>query len=136
MDTGELKNYLKKEFSVVDGIVSFPVLGKTTKEVAEFYDVAPFPNYRDNDDRSTIVERGDKNFLSRHLKRFIGLNKSFLEVGSGTSQLSNYLAIGTNNKIFAFDPTLASLKLGREFAEKNNINNVTFVKEGLSRCPR
>ncbi len=131
MDNEELKKYLRKDFDVIDGIVRFPVSGKVTKEVTEFYDVAPFPNYRDNDDRSTIVERGNKNPFSRRLKQFVGLNKSFLEVGSGTSQLSNYLAIGTNNKVFAFDPTLTSLKLGCEFARRNEIDNVTFVNADL-----
>ena len=131
MTVENLEHYFTREFSVSDGIVRFPVEGDTTRTVTEFYDVAPFPNYRDTDDRSTILARGDRNFLSRQLKRFIGLNKSFVEVGSGTSQLSIYLAIGTNNRIFAMDPTLASLKLGKQFAEKNNIDNVTFVNADL-----
>ena len=64
----------------------------------------------------------------KELKKFVGFNKSLLEVGSGTCQLSNYLAIGTNNKICAFDGSLQSLKLGKEFAKKNNIQNVDFVR--------
>ncbi len=127
MDAKTLRKYFKKEFTSSGNLVSFPVSGQVTKKVTEFYDVAPFPNYKDNDNKSTILERGNRNQLSRRLKEFIGFNRSFLEVGSGTSQLSNYLAIGSNSEIFAFDPTLTSLKLGHEFAIKNSISNVTFV---------
>ena len=75
-----------------------------------------------------ILRAGDNNWLMKELKKFIGFNKLLLEVGSGTCQLSNYLAIGTNNQIYAFDSTLQSLKLGKEFAEKNNIQNMNFVR--------
>ena len=51
-----------------------------------------------------------------------------LEVGAGTSQLSNYLAIGTNNQICAFDSSLKSLKIGNDFAKKNNVQNISFVR--------
>jgi SAM-dependent methyltransferase len=88
-------------------------------------------NYKDNDSKAAILERGNENSLSWRLKEFVGFNRCFLEVGSGTSQLSNYLAIGTNSEIFAFDPTLTSLKLGHEFAQKNGIKNVTFVNGDL-----
>jgi SAM-dependent methyltransferase len=64
-------------------------------------------------------------------KRFCGFGKNIIEVGSGTSQLSIALASGTNNKIVAFDPTLESLRLGLDFAEKNKIDNVTFVNGDL-----
>ena len=57
--------------------------------------------------------------------------EAFFKFGSGTSQHSNYLAIGTNNEIFALDPTLTSLELGQQFAIKNRISNVTFVNADL-----
>ena len=53
----------------------------------------------------------------------LGYDKSFIEVGSGTCQLSNYLAIGNNSNFFAFDPTKKSLSLGHNFAYQNNIKN-------------
>ena len=61
------------------------------------------------------------------MKNSIGFNKSFLEVGSGTSQLSLALASGTNNLVVALDPTKQSLELGKIFAKKNNIRNVCFL---------
>ena len=94
---------------VKDGLLSFDINDKTTKKVTEFYTVEPFPNYEVNENKGTLLFKGNRNKLSEALKGFIGLNKSFIEIGSGTSQLSNYLAAGTNNKIFAFDPTEAAL---------------------------
>lgn len=114
-----------------DGILTFKISDKITKTVTDFYDVAPFPNYLHDEDKSSIVQKGNTNILTKSLKDFIGFNKSFIEIGSGTSQLSNYLAIGTNNKIFAFDPTITSLRLGREFAKKNNIVNVKFINADI-----
>ena len=49
-------------------------------------------------------------------------------MGAGTCQLSNYLAIGTNNKIYAMDTTMESLKLGKQFSDKNYIKNITYIK--------
>ena len=116
---------------VKDGLLSFDINDSTTKKVTEFYTVEPFPNYEVNENKGTLLFKGNRNKLSEALKGFIGLNKSFIEIGSGTSQLSNYLAAGTNNKIFAFDPTEAALKLGSDFAIKNNINNVNFVNADI-----
>jgi SAM-dependent methyltransferase len=41
------------------------------------------------------------------------------------------MAIGTNNRIVAFDPTLRALKLGQQFAKKAGIGNVTFVNADM-----
>ena len=59
---------------------------------------------------------------------FIGYNKKILEVGAGTCQFSNYLAINSNNQIVAFDSSLESLKLGYNFAKKNSLENIKFVR--------
>tara|TARA_S200000501_G_C20847742_1_gene754359 strand:+ start:695 stop:1603 length:909 start_codon:yes stop_codon:yes gene_type:complete len=114
-----------------DGIISFDLNDKTTKSVTKFYEIEPFPNYSSNENKRSLLEKGDSNDLSKKLKEFIGFNKSFIEIGSGTSQLSNYLAAGTNNKIYAFDPTEPALRLGYNFASENNINNVTFVNADI-----
>ncbi len=114
-----------------DGIITFDIEDKVTRTVTEFYDIEPFPNYNKNESKASLIDKGDKNDFSRKLKEFIGYNKSFIEIGSGTSQLSNYLAIGTNNKIFAFDPTETSLRLGYNFAKKNNIANVKFINADI-----
>ena len=126
-----IKDVFSKKLNVIDGILSFPITDNITKEVTGFYDVEPFPNYSNADNKLSIVEKGDSNQFSLKLKKYIGYNKSFIEVGAGTCQLSNYLAIGTNNKVFALDPTLESITLGKNFAKKNSIQNVTFVRADI-----
>ena len=114
-----------------NGILSFRIQDRITKKVTEFYDVEPFPNYEKNESKRSILDKGDSNEFSRKLKEFIGFNKSFIEIGSGTSQLSNYLAIGTNNRIYALDPTETSLRLGYNFARDNSISNIQFVNADI-----
>ena len=125
------KDIFSKKMEVIEGMFSFPITNNTTKEVTGFYDVEPFPNYSNADSKLSIVEKGDSNQFSKKLKDFIGYNKSFIEVGAGTCQLSNYLAIGTNNQIFSLDPTLESIRLGKSFAIKNSISNVSFVRADI-----
>ena len=62
------------------------------------------------------------------MKKFIGFNKSLIEIGSGTCQLANYLAVGTNNQVYAFDSSFNSLKLGKNFADKNNIEILNLLE--------
>jgi len=126
-----MNNFFKKKFVDKNGILSFEIQDKKTKSVIEFYNERPFPNYKDNDNKQTILKKGDKNFLANQFKNFIGYRKTILEVGCGTGQLSNYFAIGTNNDIFGLDPTKASLDLAKEFADKNNIINVKFINADI-----
>jgi len=118
----------KDNYDLREGIYDFDIRDNVTSKVGKFYEEDPFPNYKINDNKYSIQKIGDHNFLMKELKKFIGFNKSLLEVGSGTCQLSNYLAIGTNNKIYSFDSSFNSLKLGKEFAKKNNIQNINFVR--------
>ena len=120
--------FRNNNFNLSGEIVDFNVKDPITLDVSQFYEKYPFPNYKINDNKQTILEEGNKNSFSKELKNFIGFNKSVLEVGSGTGQLSNYLAIGTNNQICAFDSSLKSLKIGNDFAKKNNVQNISFVR--------
>jgi ubiquinone/menaquinone biosynthesis C-methylase UbiE len=102
------------------------------KKVINFYNEAPFPNYEDKMIKSSInLTKENKNYLAEKFKKFIGFNKNVLEVGCGTGQLSLYFSIGTNNRIFALDPTLESIKLGIEFSKKNKIENIKFVNADI-----
>ena len=121
----------KKDF-IKEGIIyKKKITDITTKKVTDFYKVAPFPNYKSNDNKATILEKGDRNFLSFEFKKFIGYKKNILEVGCGTGQMSNYFAIGTNNYVVGLDPTIESLKLASDFVEKNNIDNVEFINADI-----
>ena len=122
-----MKKIFKKNFNDKENLIQFSIEDKTVKKVIDFYNEAPFPNYENDDDKSSINFKGQKNYLAREFKNFIGFDKDVLEVGCGTGQLSLYFAIGTNNRVFALDPTLASINLGKTFAEENNIKNIKFV---------
>ncbi len=119
--------FLKKNLVNNDNILSYPVTDTKTKKVTDFYKITPFPNYKINDDRRTILEKGNRNVLAKQFKKFMGDNKTILEVGCGTGQLSNYFAIETNNKIISLDPTLESIELAKNFSIKNYISNITFL---------
>ena len=124
-----MENFFKNQkYSFKMGIYDFQTENSVTKVVKKFYEDTPFPNYKSTDDKASLLEIGDRNFLMKNLKKFVGNDKKILEVGAGTCQFSNYLAIGSNNEIVAFDSSLDSLKLGSEFAKKNNLNNVSFVR--------
>ena len=121
----------KKKYKIIDGIYSFEISSLSTNLVKDFYYDKPFPSYSIDDNKYSISEKGNTNFLSKNFKKLIGHNKNVLEVGSGTCQLSLYLSIGSNNNIFALDGALNSLILGRKFADQNNINNVYFINADL-----
>ena len=93
--------------------------------------MSPFPNYKSNDNKFTILEKGNKNDLTSKFKKFVGFNKNILEVGCGTGQLSNYFAIGTNNTVVGLDPTIESVELASKFSKKNNINNIEYVNADI-----
>jgi 2-polyprenyl-3-methyl-5-hydroxy-6-metoxy-1,4-benzoquinol methylase len=71
--------------------------------------------------------------FGRLLREQIPVNASVLEVGCGTGQLSLYLAATTLARIYAADMTLASLKLGRKFADDQAIRGVRFLQMNLFR---
>ena len=125
------KVFKNKEIKINDNVVKLKINDTTVEKVIDFYNEAPFPNYEDNDDKSSINQKGENNYLAKQFKNFIGFNKDVLEVGCGTGQLSIYFAIGNNNRVYALDPTLASIKLGKDFSEKNKIENVKFVNADI-----
>tara|TARA_B100001250_G_scaffold326019_1_gene289927 strand:+ start:948 stop:1847 length:900 start_codon:yes stop_codon:yes gene_type:complete len=126
-----MEKFLKKEYVLKDNIFCFKITDKSTKEVLNFYKETPFPNYKVDDDKISILEKGDKNILASQFKKFIGFKKKVLEVGCGTGQLSNYFSIGTNNEIVGLDPTIYSLSLAKNFAHKNLISNISFVNADI-----
>ena len=126
-----MSGYLKKPFEIKNGIYSYSIKDTETKKVTEFYKITPFPNYKDDDDKQSILEKGNRNILASQFKKFIGYNKKVLEVGCGTGQLSIFFSIGNNNEIVGFDPTIQSLNLAKNFVEKNEIKNIKFVNADI-----
>jgi ubiquinone/menaquinone biosynthesis C-methylase UbiE len=104
----------------------------TAEKVSDFYKIKPFPHYENAEELDSIVSKGDKNFFIKQLKDFIGdKRKTFLEVGAGTCQVSNYLAATTFCDIYACDLTKDSLDLGYKFAEKNKLENIKFIHSDI-----
>ena len=126
-----MSDFIKKDFEKKNGIFSFSITDDETKKVTDFYKITPFPNYKKDDNKQTILEKGDRNLLARKFKKFIGFKKKVLEVGCGTGQLSIYFSLGTNNKIVGFDPTIQSLNLAKNFADKNEITNIDFINADI-----
>jgi 2-polyprenyl-3-methyl-5-hydroxy-6-metoxy-1,4-benzoquinol methylase len=107
-----------------------PAADAVTHSVQDFYEDAPFPNYNSFDTLATFVRQADAGF-PRLLRNQLPLNANVLEVGCGTAQLSNYLAATTLSRVYASDMTLASLRMGHEFARRNMIDSVRFVQMNL-----
>jgi len=124
-------NFLKENLPKSDLIYRKEVTDKKTLNVTSFYKESPFPNYKSDDNKGTILKKGKKNYLTSKFKDFMGYQKSVLEVGCGTGQLALYFAIGTNNNIIGLDPTIESLLLAQNFAKKNNITNIEFVNADI-----
>ena len=111
-------SFLKKELIKEDLIYKNALNDSSVKKVANFYKKSPFPNYKNDDNKYSILKKGDKNFLTSNFKNFIGYNKNILEVGCGTGQLALYFSIGTNNRVVGLDATIESLELASNFAKK------------------
>ena len=129
-----IDHLFKKEFrgrTIDDGILTIGLESTTTEKVSDFYTQNPFPNYDEFEDIGSLINKSEKNVFMKSLKREIGFSKTIIEVGSGTSQFSINLAARTNNNVIAFDPTRASLVLGRDFARRNGISNCIFVNADL-----
>lgn len=126
-----IKKTKRSLFKNERGIIYSRIESSTTLESTKFYSEAPFPNYQGHENAHELQKIVSENIFLNDLKKYIGFGKKFIEVGSGTCQLSLAFAFGTNNKIVAMDPTIDSLRLGWDFAKKNNINNVTFLNSDI-----
>ena len=131
----ETVKFLSEGADVENGILIAGKKRKTAKLVSQFYQSNPFPNYNGFETKVDLEEAIMSNQFLIDLKNKLGFKKSFIEVGSGTCQLSLALAMGTNNDIIALDPTIESLRLGKNFADTNSIKNVTFLHADLFDAP-
>ena len=105
-----------------------------TQEVKAFYEESPFPNYDEFDNLDSLASKAKRGVFARLLDEQIPAGARIIEVGAGTSQLSNFLAI-KNRKVIAADLCLNSLRLGRDFAQRHDLQNIRFVQMNLFRPP-
>ena len=118
--------FLNLKNTIFNTIVSFESTDESLQKVQNFYKIAPFPSYEENETLGDILFKGNKNELAREIKEKFQFNKSILEAGSGTCQLASYLSIGTNNVVYALDGTLESLQEGEKFKIKSKLDNLNL----------
>ena len=110
-----------------------PTEARVTHTVRDFYEDTPFPNYNSFDSLEAFVQRANAGIFAKLLREQLPLNANVLEVGCGTGQLSAYLAATTLSRVYATDMTLASLRLGQDFADRGNIKGIRFLQMNLFR---
>ncbi len=102
-----------------------------TAIVQSFYEETPFPNYDDVDSPERLRAKAEAGVFARLLDEQIPHGSRILEVGCGTGQLSNFLALKWGRTVFGADMCLNSLKLGQAFRERHDISGVAFVQSNL-----
>ena len=101
-----------------------------TESVKAFYEENPFPNYEGLETFGDLVTKGNANPFSLQLLRSIGYNKTILECGCGTGQLSHYLQLNNNN-VLGIDMSLSSLELALEFKRQNQLRRCGFAQMNI-----
>ena len=102
-----------------------------TEAVRRFYEVAPFPGYRERDTLSSLRARVDRSEFARLLDRAIPGDAKVLEVGCGTGQMSLYLARARRTVIGA-DLTRPSLLLAAGAARRFGVDQALFIETDLN----
>ncbi len=105
--------------------------GDVTEMVKQFYEKTPFPNYDRLDSAASLREKACKGMFARLLDEQIRPGATVLEAGCGTGQLSNFLGMTTDRRVFGTDICLNSMKLATKFRNENQIEEVAFVQMNL-----
>ena len=122
-------------FPFIEGVPSLyaPSKGEgedVTRRVKSFYEENPFPNYEGLEEFGELVGKGSKNPFSANLLKAIGYNKTVLECGCGTGQLTHFLQIN-NNHLLGVDMSLGSLRLAVEHKRLNALPRSAFAQMNI-----
>ncbi|MGQ0663474.1 MAG: methyltransferase domain-containing protein [Pseudomonadota bacterium] len=122
-------------FPFVDGVPSLfvPDTGRgaeVTDRVRAFYEENPFPNYDGVEEFGDLVGKGFANRFSADLLAAIGHNKTVLECGCGTGQLSHFLQLN-HNWVLGVDMSRASLKLAIDHKHRNELARAAFAQMNI-----
>ncbi len=136
-DAGGLRGVLSgRPYPLVDGVVPslfMPEEGsgkQVTSAVKDFYEENPFPSYEGVEEFGQLVHKGSKNPFSDSLLKAIGYNRTILECGCGTGQLSHYLQLN-NNHVLGIDMSIASLKLAIQHKMHNSLARSSFAQMNI-----
>jgi len=122
-------------YPLIEGIPSLYMADKgegreVTDRVRSFYEENPFPSYEGLEEFSKLVNKGSQNPFSAQLLKAIGYNKTILECGCGTGQLSHFLQLN-NNHVLGVDMSLGSLRLAVEHKVRNNLARSGFAQMNI-----
>ena len=103
-----------------------------TETVKAFYEETPFPNYEDLDNPRALLEKARASQFARLLNDQIPYDARVVEIGCGTGQLTNFLAIA-HRDVIGVDVCLNSLKLASRFKTTHGLERATFAQSNLFR---
>lgn len=103
-----------------------------TEIVKQFYEKTPFPNYDDLDNHRALMEKAREGMFARLLGEQIPFDARVVEIGCGTGQLTNFLAIA-HRSVIGTDICLNSLRLAQHFKTENGLERATFAQMNLFR---
>lgn len=103
-----------------------------TESMRAFYEETPFPNYDDFDSVGSLIQKARQGMFAKLLDDQVPPGARIIECGCGTAQLTNFLSIA-NRTVFGADMCLNSLRLGYDFAEKNNLKRAHLLQMNLFR---
>jgi SAM-dependent methyltransferase len=106
-----------------------------TELVKAFYEETPFPNYADDETPEGLVAKARANLLLSALDAQLPERAVVLEAGCGTGQLTNFLGLSPQRRVFGGDVCLNSLGLANGFRKKHAIANAAFLQMNLFRPP-
>lgn len=101
-----------------------------TARIRSFYEETPFPSYEGLEEFGELVSKGQSNPFSRQLLDAVGYNRTVLECGCGTGQLSHFLQLNNNNTL-GIDLSLASLGLAVEHKTRNQLTRAGFCQMNI-----
>jgi carbamoyltransferase len=102
----------------------------TTEVVRQFYEKTPFPNYDDLDNHRALLEKARRGTFARLLGEQIPFDARVVEIGCGTGQLTNFLAIAHRTAV-GTDMCLNSLRLAQKFKIEHELERATFAQMNL-----
>jgi len=104
--------------------------------VNAFYEVRPFPGYAPGDDATALLDRCHASPFLAALDRAVAPDARVLEVGCGTGQLSNFLALAApRRRVLGLDYTRASLAAAEEFRRHAGARNLQLARANLFAMP-
>ena len=134
-DGGLVCRQTGEQFPDINGVPSLfsPTAGEgedITRRVRSFYEEHPFPNYEGLEEFGELVAKGSENRFSADLLDSIGYNKTVLECGCGTGQLSHFLQLN-NNCVLGVDMSLGSLALAIQHKRRNGLARSAFAQMNI-----